>query len=94
MLKLDECVNVLDALQTKEDGISVNDTASSRNHEEMTCVSSVPAEDTKFDASMFAALERHMLMMLQFKINLPTPLDFALFFAHRAFEAEAAQQLV
>ena len=39
---------------------------------------------------MFAALERHMLLMLNFRVNIPTALDFALFFAHRVFaEADA-----
>mmetsp|Transcript_34124 Transcript_34124/g.42190 ORF Transcript_34124/g.42190 Transcript_34124/m.42190 type:complete len:131 (-) Transcript_34124:1472-1864(-) len=43
---------------------------------------------------MFAALERHMLLMLGFRINIPTALDFALFFAHRAFAEKDAQVLV
>lgn len=47
-----------------------------------------------FNIETFAKLERHMLMMLEFKINMPTPLDFALFYAHRAYDHEAAQALV
>ena len=43
---------------------------------------------------MFAALEKHMLLMLKFRVNLPTALDFALFFAHRAFEESDAQVLL
>lgn len=43
---------------------------------------------------MFSALERHMLLMLNFRINIPTALDFALFFAHRAFAEADAQILV
>ena len=43
---------------------------------------------------MFAALERHMLLMLTFRVNIPTALDFALFFAHRAYAEEDAQVLV
>lgn len=43
---------------------------------------------------MFAALERQMLSVLKFRINMPTPLDFALYFAHRAYEVEAAQDLI
>ena len=48
----------------------------------------------KFEVGMFAALERHILLLLRFKTNLPSPLDFAMFFAHRAFDPEAAQHLV
>lgn len=43
---------------------------------------------------MFSALEKHMLLTLKFRINIPTALDFALFFAHRAFSEEYAQTLV
>ena len=43
---------------------------------------------------MLAALERHILVHLNFKINMPTPLDFALFYAHRAFDVQIAQALV
>lgn len=43
---------------------------------------------------MFAALEKHMLLMLGFRINLPTALDFAMFFAHRVFPENEAQVLV
>lgn len=43
---------------------------------------------------MFAALERHMLLMLNFRVNIPTALDFALFFAHRAYAEADAQALV
>ena len=43
---------------------------------------------------MFSALERHMLLILKFRINIPTALDFALFFAHRAFSEADAQILV
>ena len=43
---------------------------------------------------MFSALERHMLLMLNFRINIPTALDFALFFAHRVFDESDAQILV
>ena len=39
---------------------------------------------------MLAAIERHILILLNFRINMPTPLDFALFYAHRAFDVEAA----
>ena len=39
----------------------------------------------KFTVQMFSALERHMLLILNFRINVPTSLDFALFFAHRVF---------
>ena len=35
-----------------------------------------------------------MLLMLNFRINIPTSLDFALFFAHRAFAEADAQNLV
>ena len=35
-----------------------------------------------------------MLLMLKFCVNLPTALDFALFFAHRAFLEKDAQVLV
>lgn len=48
----------------------------------------------KFTVQMFSALERHMLLMLNFRINIPTSLDFALFFAHRAFAELEAQSLV
>ena len=43
---------------------------------------------------MFSALERHMLLMLNFRVNIPTALDFALFFAHRAYAEADAQVLV
>ena len=43
---------------------------------------------------MFAALERHMLHLLKFKVNIPTALDFTLFFAHSAFSRDEAQHLV
>lgn len=43
---------------------------------------------------MFAALEKHMLLMMGFRVNMPTALDFALFFAHRAFTEPDAQVLV
>ena len=43
---------------------------------------------------MFAALERHMLLMLNYRINIPTALDFALFFAHKVFAEADAQHLV
>ena len=51
-------------------------------------------DEGRFDVRMFAALERQMLMVLKFRINPPTPLDFALMLAHRVFEAWAAQSLV
>lgn len=35
-----------------------------------------------------------MLLMLNFRINTPTALDFALFFAHRVFAEGDAQVLV
>lgn len=35
-----------------------------------------------------------MLLMLNFRINIPTSLDFALFFAHRTFAESDAQNLV
>jgi len=43
-----------------------------------------PAHD-RFTVAMFASLEKHMLLLLKFKTNVPTALDFCLFFAHRAF---------
>ena len=49
----------------------------------------------KFTVQMFASLERHMLLMLNFRVNIPTALDFALFFAHRmSFTESDAQVLV
>ena len=48
----------------------------------------------KFTVPMFAALERHMLLMLNYRINIPTALDFALFFAHKVFAEADAQHLV
>ena len=44
----------------------------------------------KFNVKMFQALERHMLLLLGFRVNIPTALDFALFFAHRAFAEQDA----
>lgn len=52
------------------------------------------ATGAKFDVRMFAALERQMLKTIKFHINMPTPLDFALYYAHRAYEAQAAHDLV
>ena len=43
---------------------------------------------------MFAALEMHMLKLLKWKINIPTALDFLLFFTHKVFPRHDAQYLV
>ena len=81
ILSLEECVFMIDKI-----GVS----ASTEN------VFQRPSNGRieKFTVKMFAALEKHMLHLLKWKINVPTAIDFALFFAHRAFCQEEAQLLV
>ena len=91
VLSLEECVHLIDKI-----GVSAN---SELNADPNTSSGSGGSSDgarkiEKFDVKMFGALERHMLLLLKFKINIPTALDFALFFAHRAFSREDAQCMV
>ena len=81
VLSLEECVYMIDKI-----GVS----SSPQTHHQQP--SNGRAE--KFTVKMFAALERHMLHLLSWKINFPTAMDFALFFAHRAFNRDDAQFLV
>jgi len=43
---------------------------------------------------MLAQLERHMFSTLNFKINVPTAVDFLLHFSHRALDIHEAQAMV
>lgn len=88
VLSLEECVYMIDKI-----GVSAN---SELNKSQSSGGSGGSSEGKieKFTVKMFGALERHMLLLIKFKINVPTALDFALFFAHRAFPREDAQWLV
>lgn len=44
----------------------------------------------EFSLEMFAKLEQHMLLLLNFRLNVPTTFDFVLMFAHKVFEPQDA----
>ena len=77
VLSLEECVFMIDKI-----GVSSNS--------EADCQRPSNGRIEKFTVKMFAALEKHMLHLLKWKINVPTAIDFALFFAHRSFRREEA----
>ena len=81
VLSLEECVYMIDKI-----GVSSSPSSQAQRPSN--------GRPEKFTVKMFAALERHMLHLLAWKINIPTPIDFALFFAHRAFNRDDAQFLV
>ena len=90
VLSLEECVYMIDKI-----GVSANsELNATKNSGGSGSSNSSSGKIEKFNVQMFAALERHMLLLLRFKVNIPTALDFALFFAHSAFPREEAQFLV
>ena len=90
VLSLEECVYMIDKI-----GVNTDSTLNASNSSQGSGGSgSSGGKIEKFNVKMFASLERHMLLLLKFKINIPTALDFALFFAHRAFPREDAQLLI
>ena len=90
VLSLEECVYMIDKI-----GVSANsELNATKNSGGSGSSNSSSGKIEKFNVQMFAALERHMLLLLKFKVNIPTALDFALFFAHSAFPREEAQFLV
>ena len=110
VLSLDECVNMIENISVNNQAAnssmlsqqSLIATRQGKNNipigtqqdsSNSGSLSSNRSND-KFTVQMFAALERHMLLMLNFRVNIPTALDFALFFAHRAYAEADAQALV
>ena len=82
VLSLAECVNVLDTMKPRDrDSPSSDSWSGGSAHEE------------RFTVEMFSSLERHVLLTLQFKLAVPTSLDFVLHFAHRAYSMTSAQEL-
>ena len=91
VLSLEECVYMIDKIGVNAESTLNADTNTSQGSGGSK---SSDGKIEKFNVKMFAALERHMLLLLKFKINIPTALDFALFFAHMAFPREDAQLLI
>ena len=88
VLSLEECVYMIDKIVVNPNS-DLNKSQSSGGSG-----ASSEGKIEKFNVKMFGALERHMLLLIKFKINIPTALDFTLFFVHRAFPQEEAQFLV
>ena len=78
VLSLKECVYMIDKIGTSTKATTEFDTD----------------KKERFNVKMFGALELHMLELLHFKINVPTALDFLLFFTHKLFPRDDAQTLV
>ena len=80
VLKLDECLNVLESFEYSARFFQLGDEERDRPF-------------PKFTTGDFASLERQFLSTIQFTINPPTALDFCLALAHRVYEPQQAQDL-